>query len=403
MARYLYADSESFPYAFDFLSTLKGFLRAATESLEAIGEIEQLEESLRSENSRVEAAERAIEVFVDAITDHVDLAIGRNPEPGTVEVLGRALQDFLKNAASGVKNDRRGGLERHANQLARSSAVQRGRIREALQSFFLRCDLEVHGSRLDIRLSGDKYESSVECRFPEGVVVRYALAAKGHWGRPQRVADLAGRVSIQVGMKKRFLSRDLTREVAQLDEMIVGGLSIFDDGMEISLRKRPELPDTMTLKLRRASADAAVAGTVIRPDREDRAFPIADEDRQDLARVWEALAEAIRPLLLERDRVLEARLEGGDLFEVDTAAQFIELYVALLAPTVWEVARRSPSRKELSLKLEHDDGRREELYLRREELSELLGGLDERKAKVFAPLDILPAVEVSLEADVESA
>ena len=46
-------------------------------------------------------------------------------------------------------------------------------------------------------------------------------------------------------------------------------------------------------------------------------------------------------------------------------------------PTVVEIARRSPNDHELTLKREGDDGKREELYLRK---SELLGKLGIRSA-----------------------
>ena len=263
-------------------------------------------------------------------------------------------------------------------------------IHGALEQFFLNHELEVQGTRLELRLSGEQYQATVECLFPEGIVVRYGLATAqvDKWRQPERVGDIAGAVSIQVGMKKKLLSRDMTREVARLDELYIGSLVLYEDGIELGLRRRPDQPDTLLLRLRRSASDGKVQGTVIRPDREDHAFPISDDDRIDLNRLWSDLTDAVKPLLLHRERVIEATLEGGDLFSVDVAAHFVELYVALFAPTVWEVAQRSPSKKELSLKIEHPDGRREELYLKRQELADLVGQFDERRSKVFGPLEL---------------
>jgi hypothetical protein len=53
---------------------------------------------------------------------------------------------------------------------------------------------------------------------------------------------------------------------------------------------------------------------------------------------------------------------------------------------VAEIARRSPTPRELSLKLEHDDGRREERYLDRQLVDALLDDLPPPARARLAPL-----------------
>ena len=66
-----------------------------------------------------------------------------------------------------------------------------------------------------------------------------------------------------------------------------------------------------------------------------------------------------------------------------------------IACTTLEVVRKSPNANELSLKREGDGGRREELYLKREQLIATLAALPHERRGIFAPLgleDWVPAV-----------
>jgi hypothetical protein len=60
----------------------------------------------------------------------------------------------------------------------------------------------------------------------------------------------------------------------------------------------------------------------------------------------------------------------------------------MFAPTVREIAKRSPNEFELSLKQENDSGRREEIYLRKEQLVSNLQPLSSVGREVFAPLGL---------------
>jgi hypothetical protein len=68
---------------------------------------------------------------------------------------------------------------------------------------------------------------------------------------------------------------------------------------------------------------------------------------------------------------------------------FIERLLRLLAPTVNEIARRSPNASELSLKTEDDNGRREEIYVKKDELAAHIEPLGEREKALFLPLKLL--------------
>jgi hypothetical protein len=88
----------------------------------------------------------------------------------------------------------------------------------------------------------------------------------------------------------------------------------------------------------------------------------------------------------KRNSVRGVRLDGQDAFAHDLGPRLFDRLIERFAPYVQDIARRSPSVHELSLKLEKEDGRREELYLRKSELVDELTSLDPRMRARFGPL-----------------
>jgi len=68
--------------------------------------------------------------------------------------------------------------------------------------------------------------------------------------------------------------------------------------------------------------------------------------------------------------------------------------VRFLDPMVAEISRRSPNPRELSLKMENDAGRREEVYVKKEDLIAHLAGMGERELSIFTPLGFSPPPSV---------
>jgi hypothetical protein len=87
--------------------------------------------------------------------------------------------------------------------------------------------------------------------------------------------------------------------------------------------------------------------------------------------------------------MVSAQLDGQDIFEHGLVNALLERIVERMAPIATEVARHSPNPNELSLKLERDDGRREELYLRKADLRQLVAQLPANAQVLFPRLAFL--------------
>lgn len=395
--RYLYADSEPFPHSYDLLATLKGFLAAGSECLSVVAELERSRAAFEEARAASEREARAIELYVQSIDDQIDLAVGRNPQRSVVEPLANDLHEHMRRAAEGAKAQRESTLRQEETRMAGEAERVQERLRAALSKWFLGDELDVLSSRVHVELVGERYEARSVFSYPAGVEVSFQLAAgeSDAWSRPRRVGELLEGFQIQIGLKKRFLSRDFTRELMRLEDHVVRAVDLETDRLVLRVRRKPEGPDQLTLDL--TKRNGMLHATIQREKDGEATFPAVDEDLPKLQELWDALEAACRPALVRRERVLSASLDAADLFDAARVTDFIDRYVELFAPVVSEIARRSPSRKELSLKLEHPDGRREELYLRKDELAELMGALSDHTMQVFAPLEIFPEIDVEMD------
>jgi hypothetical protein len=98
------------------------------------------------------------------------------------------------------------------------------------------------------------------------------------------------------------------------------------------------------------------------------------------------LKKSIGPATEHKTRVVSIHLDGEEIFVADKVLALVMRLIQMMAPTVAEIARRSPNQQELSLKIEHDGGRREEIYVKKADLVSKLIPLAPPEVAVFAPL-----------------
>jgi hypothetical protein len=165
-------------------------------------------------------------------------------------------------------------------------------------------------------------------------------------------------------------------------------------GADIQLRRKHNSPTKDAVILALMRTDLGVTGTIARPDHDNGApFPIPAEDIPKIEKLWQNVEQQARAALPKRNSIHSVRLDGQDVYVQDLAPKLFDRLIERYSPFVHEIARRSPSAHELSLKLERDDGRREELFVRKSELLEELTALEPRMRSRFASLGFVPAAQ----------
>jgi hypothetical protein len=372
--RFLYGDSVPFPPQYDFLGALKVFVDQSTLAARLDGEGRAI-----LEVAEVEAAnrQRAIEAL-EASHLAAMHAIGTATTGGQPLVVDYAqkVQDFATAIVAQTKADALATLE-HARTTAKQkneSGAQQ--LRSCIDQIMIALRLPVSSSDIVMDFEGDQADFQSVQRYPDGIATAYALSvdALDDWKKPRRVSDFASGVSLPVGLKRSLFKRTVSHEAVVLDELYIGGFDLGDETAQLRLRRKPDQKDSIVFDMR--YTDTGFYAEVQHPGEADAGSlePVLEQSSAvELERLVMMLRSATGPVAQHKNRVLGVTIHGHDVFDDHLVAQLIKVLVNQLAPTVAEIARRSTSPVELTLKTEDDEARRQEIYVKK---AELIGKID---------------------------
>lgn len=392
--RFLYGDSAPFPLGYNFLATLEIFMTTATR-------IVQLEQESRETARHVEEAGAARVKGLEAL-EQFHTVVMRAVQDTAQKVQHAHALDYAARVAefaSGyVDNHRRaasGATEREASQAQSENDKRTTEQRQQLEVFLKAARLPVGATRFSLRLAGEgkdaRHHMSAVFDNPDGIQTVFKLDASRlpAWSMPRKVADFAQGVDLLVGVDKSWLRGTVSAKQVNVDEWIVTQVEMSDDAFELVLRKKMTEKELLHFKM--ARTEAGVVGTVDHPGHpgaEQLNGSLGGSDIAALDRVWQALRLAMREVVEHKEQLVNVTLDGQAVFDGGLVIPFVVRLVAMFAPTVREIAKRSPNEHELSLKQENDGGRREEVYLRKDQLVSRLQPLSSTGRQVFAPLGL---------------
>ncbi len=402
--RYLYGDSTPFPYEFDFLRTLGAFMTAATRvvQLEAEGQRQAADLAALSQHrvlgiDAVQALHQQVLVTMNQLVTQ-DAGprgtISEETHPAALD-FARRIKDYSARIVQEQRANDKNETEREGQQLLAENERRAAEIKIALDQFFKVAILPVLSSRVSVKLLESKeharYEIGVVFRNLGDIVTSFVLspARSAGWSGARRVLDLTPGFDLVVGAKKSFFKGVVTAEQVHLDEYVISRADVHDRGSEIAIRKRSDQKDAYVFRITKTEKGATGEVDRLEDPNAKALSPVLEP--QDLVKV-DALAQAVRTSLAElfydREAVVRVEIEGKDVYKNRMALSLVSRLVRTFAPIVEEIVARSPSQQELSLKLENDQGKREELYLKRDEVLEKLQPLNAEGRKVFAPLGL---------------
>ncbi|MBK8261068.1 MAG: hypothetical protein IPK80_06980 [Nannocystis sp.] len=382
--RYLFGDSGLFPGAYNFLEVLRGFIvhcgRAALLHAEIATKTRALDEAVAAVHRGLEE----VAAYFTAVQGDID-ARGRGGSQA-IGALTRELNEFAARLHDGTRSRSLALLEADKERVSREIAGLRAELPVTLNAFFTNAPLEVLARAFSMRRTLEAVDVSVVLTHPSKIEAAFALDPDPEWSRPRRVGELEAAINVQIGMKKRFLRSAMVPERVDLSDHIIAGVELTEEVAEVSLRRRLDADEGVLIRVQSPAGEPAVA-EIIKLGAGDE---VHAADAQDTAQLLRLVA-ALRELAAKgrRRRLLWVRLADQDVLEHDLLIPLIDKLVDLLAPLAQEIDRRSPNRHELSLKVEHGDGHREEIYLRKDELTAALQGLPPPRLQLFGRLGVL--------------
>ena len=394
--RFLYGDSAPFPLGYNFLATLEAFMTAATR-------IVQLESDARDLTKQTEdlAAGRvkgleALDQFHTVVMRAVQDTAQKVQHAHALEYAGK-VAEFASSYVDAHRRTTLGASEREAVQMRSENERRIGEQRVQLENFLKVAKLPVLATKVSMRLVTEGKEArphtAISALFdnPDGIQTAFTLstAKVGAWALPRKVSDFAQGVDLLVGIDKSWLRGTVSPKQVNVDEWIVTQFDMSDDAFDLTLRRKLTEKELLHFQLRRT--EAGLSGIVEHPGQpgaEALNGQLATSDLAALDRVWQATRLAVREVMEHKEQLVTVTLDGNPVFEGGLVIPFVVRLVTMFAPTVREIAKRSPNEFELSLKQETEGGRREELYLRKDQLVSKLQPLSSIGREVFAPLGL---------------
>jgi hypothetical protein len=392
--RFLYGDSAPFPLGYNFLATLEVFMTAATR-------IVQLESDAREVTRQTEELAAGRMKGLEAL-DQFHTVVMRAVQDTAQKVQHAHALEYAQKvaqfASSYVDEHRRatiGASERESMQCRTENDRRIAEQRQQLEGFLKVARLPVLATKVSMRLVTEgkdaRHQMSAVFDNPDGIQTAFNLGASkvGAWALPRKVSELAQGVDLLVGVDKSWLRGTVTPKQVNVDEWIITSFDLADDAFALTIRRKLAEKESLAFQLFRT--EGGLSGTVEhpgQPNAEALNGQLGTSDLAALDRVWQAVRLAAREVLEHKDQLVTVSLDGNPVFEGGLVIPFVVRLVTMFAPTVREIAKRSPNEHELSLKQESEGGRREEVYLRKEQLVSKLQPLSSIGREVFAPLGL---------------
>lgn len=392
--RFLYGDSSPFPLGYNFLTTLEAFMGAATRIVQLDVEAGQLAKQ-RDEiaANRVKGLE-ALEQFHTVVMRAVQDTAQKVQHQHALEYAQR-VAEFAQQYVEDHKRGVHASNDRESVSLRQDNDRRNTEMRSNLEGFLKVARFPVLKTQLSVRLQIDgkdtRHTATASFDHPDGIQTSFKLGPHRApaWVNPRKVSEIVQGVDLMVGVDKSWLKGTVTPKQLNVDDWTIMQFDIADDIFDLVLRRRLTEKETLHFQVRRL--ENGLVGKVEHPGAagaETLPGEMTRDDLQQMERLWVALRTASRDILEQKEVLLGVLLDGQPVFESGLAVPFVVRLVAMFAPTVREIAKRSPNEFELTLKMEADGGRREELYLRKEQLVSTLQPLPSKGREVFAPLGL---------------
>ncbi len=388
IVRYLYGDSDPFPLDYNFLETIESFVEHGAMAAHHDAVVKRLESAIAAADAKTDDARKILNAFTGEVCQSIGEARALAPaSAAVVAYVDRVMAFAEQTALEAISAEDAQAVEKNSTGRAEVEEHRRG-MRTELEAFLLQGVLGGELVHTTLTLEGPSgYAIEATRRLIGGLEVTYHIDTSrfAEWTQQRTVESVAGAMEIQIGMKKKFLRRDLTRELMRVGDHTIVRALMDESGAEIAIKKSVDSPKPpLTLMLSREGDQ--LEAFIERSDAD--VFPAIPSDAEKISGLWEALESVGRHALDFRDAVVSVRHEEEDLLTGAGIHGLIDVLMDAYAPIANKIDQKSPSSRELSLKREHESGRREELYLDKAALRVLLEDKDDVAKERFMRLPL---------------
>ena len=363
---YRFGDGTPFPVQENFIETLLSAIDACVGTFAAAAEIDERREKTRIARRDAEEELRKMGVMEKALESAMAPAkpsIDRAALPSQ-QAAARALA-----AGRTAIGQSRTTLEQRLQQLAGEPRLERGleRMRGAMAQFFERQQLPDTGWRWSWHWNGSR--ASGEATATSGKFrASFELALTAPWTAVPRVGAIAP--GLEAPVLKKGLIGGIKKKRIALDRCGITAVERSPDRHVMILREHAGKPSP---GWRITVRDPERSGVTLLPvDLSGRAggneLAFDDVEAAPFLQLWEAIDDQMVELVEDRRSLADLVIGDTALEAVTDPGAVGRAMLGVLGPLVRQIRMKSRVPGELAIKRDIGDGRREELYVPRDQV-----------------------------------
>lgn len=395
---YLYGDSTPASVQTNFLEFVRDAMASLADAAKASAAI--VDQAQLADACRRDADEDLRRL--DALDALVKRAIAGAPSVPRDSPAARCARVIIDRSTDLVLAERDGVEARVAQEIARGEgdvSTQRSNAFRALEALLARHDLPESRSTVVMRAPSDNgaFGATIAASTPYGITSNIELdVPAGHlYAQPLRIDRVAEKLDVHAPEMSGWLQKSIKLKPQRLDRYHLIELVAAPSETRIKLRLGPDgtgdgfdiVARGTKLSLTRSGEQGDVVGDPTEPE---------DKEAEALGALVEKLRTAALDLRDLRKRLTDARLDGDSIHSLEDPIALVDRLVAAVAPTVRDIARHSLSNDELVLKRMLAGGKREEFFVSKRELLDVLDDVPASRRHHFAPLGLDEALAASI-------
>ncbi len=384
---YLYGDSSTSELTLNFIEFLKDAIDFSVQVLVADRHMREGSERGVELNRAAKSEEERLESLRSTVATAVENALIGDAGSATArcaEALLRSSTELVHGEIERVRSR----LVVELGHLDDAAARERSSCMQALSTLLLRHDLPDWTVELGLEWRGARYLGLLRAKAPLGLEAAIDLdIGPNHLAAHiVRLDKLVERLEVQAPEEGGWLRKEVKLRPQRLEKEYLTNLQIGATETTFKLRANPDGTG--------AGFDVSVRAEVPRVrltragENEAPPFELNEVDAARVIDLQEKLLLACADLARLRKAVVEASLDGTPFQHHPNPKLLVERLIETITPTVKEITSRSSSPTELVLKRQIDGGRREEIFVSRDELQQKLAPLDAEQRALFAALGL---------------
>ena len=403
--RFLYGDLTEFPLQENTLDLLKRFIDMAVEVLKLDDKINQAHQAIEDDKQFLGEAIGDIDGFHNTLQDAIGKVSENRSDDDIVAILAQGAAD---NFAKYIDDGKTRVVAKVEQQIASTqNAIEQisGQVLGYLRNFFMQSGVPVSGNSLHCTLEGEHYKAHCEILDVTGIRCSHTLNTSNSdfFSSSKRFGDLIpGKLEFPIGTKQSRFKKAPVTEFLRLDDATLYRVSDADELGEFRLAKRGgNGVEGLCIRVKK-DAEGGIGVLSIDPD--GNRHPVTAEvlsgaSTTALMEFYKQLLPQVVALYRTRGDLSAITIDGKDIIKTRLIKELVTRLVRFLAPTIREIDTRSPAPEELCLKIDHETGKREEIYSPTKHLIGRRAEVPEPHRALFVPLGIDEGVEVEEHVD----